>query len=197
MSQVNRNFAYLTDVDGFTVWEKLRVIRNFLTERRKALAIAELNQEKFEHKKSGMDIWELRETEIMNSDLGELVQDCRDEIDFLEKLESILIERAEQERIPGKSDREMYELNYPNEQRARTVHQAKSEMVAHGNISLDTASRMMKDPVLMNELVSLQLVQRSVAENLMALPKANGLELIEQKSNYLLGENNSLMLTKG
>ena len=193
MSQVNRNFQYLTDVDGHTIWEKLRVVRNFLLDRNKALAVAELNQRKFEAQKASMDEWELQEALILKQDEESLIQDCRDEIKFLTKLEQLLAEAAEVERIEGATDREMYELNYPNEQRARDLHKAKTEVIAFGNISTETASKMLKDPVFMNELVRLQLVDERVAENINLLPKPTGQLVVERSSNKLLG-NNTLAL---
>ena len=46
MAQVNHNYSYVTEVDGFTVWERLRVIRGFLADREKALKLAELGKRK-------------------------------------------------------------------------------------------------------------------------------------------------------
>ena len=45
MSQMNRNAAYVYDVDGLTVWEKLRVIRGFLLDRQTELKLSKLKHE--------------------------------------------------------------------------------------------------------------------------------------------------------
>ena len=45
MSQQNHNVNYLYTVDGITVWERLRVTRNFLLDRQTALKIAGLPPE--------------------------------------------------------------------------------------------------------------------------------------------------------
>ena len=46
MSRVNHNAQYIYDLEGETVWEKLRVIRNQLSQRKLAYKLAELNKEK-------------------------------------------------------------------------------------------------------------------------------------------------------
>jgi hypothetical protein len=145
MSQVNHNYDYIYAVDGFTAWERLRVIRNFLNDRRKALRIARLSQEKFEATKATMDEWDLKEAEILNEDQESLIQDCVDEIEFLEKFEAELVSLAEQERIPGKSDREMYELNFAKEARTRLAFKANSEIVSVGHVSPETMRAVLRD----------------------------------------------------
>lgn len=52
MSQVNHNYSYVFEIDGHTPWERLRVVRNFITDRRKALALAELAQTSTKNKRS-------------------------------------------------------------------------------------------------------------------------------------------------
>lgn len=145
MSQVNHNYSYVYEVDGHTVWERLRVIRNFLADRRKALKLARLSQEKFLATLEGMDEWERREAEIMNEDQEELIQDCVDEIKFLETFEAELAEMAERERISGKTDREMYELNYANEARTRLAFQANSEVISVGHVTPETMRMVLRD----------------------------------------------------
>lgn len=178
MAQVNRNFAYLTDVDGLTIWERLRVIRGFLLDRQKALKVAEISEAKFEEEKLTMDKWELAEAEVMRSDYSELIQDCRDEIEYLVKLEKRLAEAAEPLRVKGKSDREMYELNYPEEARARTIEQAKADVMAFGNISSDTAKRFLRDPIALTQAFQLGLIKSEVYDNLMRLEQPSAQNFI-------------------
>lgn len=158
MSQVNRNFDYLTVVDGHTVWERLRVIRNFLADRRKAFKIANMNKEKFEATKADMDIWERKEKEILNEGQDNLIQDCADEIAFLEKFESALTVEAEKERVTGKTDREMYEFNFAKESQVRLVELVKSEMLSVGQITPMTMRSVMKNPSVVPMLVELKLM---------------------------------------
>lgn len=200
MSQVNHNWSYITEVDGNTVWERLRIIRNFLTERRKALALAELNQKNIEDKlqrydvridrlvtqlnehlaqdESGHDqnwIFDMEEKihqmrhdreqlVIETSDLPDLTQDCRDEVFFLETFEARLMEEAEKERIPGKSDREMYELNFPKESRTRLFKKATAELVSGGRLTPDTIHYLRKDTKVLDMLGAVAITQVGVDE---------------------------------
>lgn len=158
MSQVNHNYDYITTVDGFTVWERLRVIRNFLNERRKALKLAYLHKDRFEATKSSMDEWDLKEAEILNEGNDDLIKDCEDEIAFLDKFEYALALEAEKTRIDGMSDREMYELNYPLEKKERVIHKFKSEVLSFGQVTPDTMLTVMRDPLILNSLVDLKLI---------------------------------------
>lgn len=164
MSQVNRNYDYLIKIDGLTVWERLRVIRNFLTDRKQALAVAELHKRKWESTKDSMDTWAQQEEEILNSNREELIQDCKDEIRFLEVFEARLSEEAEKERIPGKTDREMYEINFARESQERAVLKVKSEMYSIGHISPTTMESIMKDKVVVNRLVEEEILKPEILQ---------------------------------
>lgn len=153
MSQVNRNYDYIFKVDGLTVWERLRVIRNFLVDRKQALAVAELHQRKWETTKDTLDPWEREEQEILNGNKEDLIQDCRDEIAFLELFEVRLAEEAEKERVPGKTDREMYELNFAKEAQEQLILKVKSEMFSIGHISPDTMTSLVRDRKVVERLV--------------------------------------------
>jgi len=180
MAQVNHNYDYLTVVDGQTVWERLRVIRSFLTERRQALKIANLGKEKFEATKDTMDEWDRREAEIMNENQDSLIQDCVDEIAFLEDFESKLAEEAEKERVVGKSDREMYEINFPKESRVRLVNRTKSEMLSVGHITPETMSMIMRDTSVLPALVEAKILSPE-AQN--AIGAKGNLQLLLEQSD--------------
>lgn len=217
MSQVNHNYSYIFEVDGHTVWERLRIIRNFLTERRKALALAELNQSNTEEKisrftgriafteaqldeHSGLEgelsYFELEEKlhalkyeraqlVIETSDLPDLTQDCRDEIDFLETFEARLMVEAEKERVPGKTDREMYEINFPKEGRTRLFKKATAEIAAHGRLSPDTIHYLRKDQVVLQQIVDVRIpvlttdAEGNPQEALMALLPPDSVALLQ------------------
>lgn len=188
MSQVNHNYDYLTVVDGHTVWERLRVIRNFLTDRRKALKIANLGKEKHEATKDDMDIWDRKEAEIMAEDQDSLIQDCVDEIEFLEKFEAMLIIEAEKERIEGKTDREMYELNFPKEAGIRLIELVKSEVLAIGNITPMTMRSVMSNPSVIPSLVELKLMNEDAPLAILGVQPPVQL-LLESTDNFNLTKN--------
>lgn len=201
MSQVNHNYSHIFETDGHTPWEKLRVMRNFLTDRQKALKIAELSQEKFADKlrtmldkkallqrkelklqqtidafvnndEDALDLeielldlqkeirdmdYDIRQTEAEMQDHPDLTQDCRDEIRFLESFISRLMVECEKTRVPGKSDREMYEINFPEEARARLTMRCVNEFMAHGGLTADTLHYVRRDPVVQERLQKLTL----------------------------------------
>ena len=159
MSQVNHNYSYITEVEGYTVWEKLRIIRNFLVDRQQALAVSEMGiDNKMKKVAEGLlDKWEIRRLEIFRPQQLELIQDCKDEVDFLVALEAKLAEVAELERVPGKSDREMYEINFVKEAQTRLLIKVHSEILSTTRISPDTMISLMKDRIVLNKVIELGL----------------------------------------
>ena len=148
MSRVNHNANYIFDVDGETVWEKLRTIRGMLDDRRRAYQIALLKQEQAEAEseaKKEEDIYKYREY-LINKDFQlSLIEDCKNEVEFLEKFETYLTQEAEKTRIPGKTDDEMYELNFFQELKTRLVRKAQAQIISTGRIQEDTLLRLMKN----------------------------------------------------
>jgi S-adenosylmethionine:diacylglycerol 3-amino-3-carboxypropyl transferase len=165
MSRLNREASYVYDIDGETVWERLRVIRNFLEERRQALAVAQLGEEKREA--LDKDSFEYREAMIFKLQSEKLIQECKDEIKFLEDFESRLMVEAEKTRITGKTDDEMYEINYFNEVRVRVVREAQAELLSTGHIATVTMARLLRNKAAMEDCVALGLLLPEV------LPQVN------------------------
>jgi hypothetical protein len=151
ISPVNHNASYLFEIDGLTVWERLRSVRNFLSDRRKALKISEYGVKKYER-----DIIKLGDSdkdqdtkfqmELNKEDVYQSVDVCRREVEFLEQFEKELMELADQQRIPGKTDDEMYELNYYNEIVARNVRKVHTEVITTGVISPSTMEQLFRCP---------------------------------------------------
>ena len=164
MAQQNHNAAYLTVVDGITVWERLRVIRNFLTDRRTALKLAEMSQRKNSEKLSDpeVDKWEKEEIEIYQEQSEQLIKEAKAEIGFLEKLEAELAREAEKTRVDGKSDDEMYEINYFEELVQIQLLEVQSEMMAVGHISPNTMKTLIKNPYTMERVVELGILNEQI-----------------------------------
>jgi hypothetical protein len=147
MSRVNNNASYIYDVEGETIWEKLKVIRNMLNDRQMAYQLALLHKEKREFKLKDVDAssFEYREY-LINKDHNEsIIQDVVNEIKFLEEFESYLAKEAEKTRIPGKTDDEMYQINYFHELETRLTRRAQAQMVSYGRIQDDLLLRLMKN----------------------------------------------------
>ena len=146
MARVNHNVNYMYDVDGETVWEKLRVIRGMLDDRRRAHAIGLLTKEQAEKKfENDKESFEYKKWLVERDFNDSLLQDCANEIKFLEAFESFLAAEAEKTRIPGKTDDEMYEINYFHEMEVRLVRRAQAQIMTAGVLNEELTLRLMKN----------------------------------------------------
>ena len=143
MSRQNHNANYLYDTDGETVWEKLRVIRGFLEDRKIAYSLGMLAQE--EQSKLDINSIDYRKWLINKPQHDKILQECLDEIKFLEEFESWLTQEAEKTRIVGKTDDEMYEINYFEELKIRLVKRAQAQFISTGRVEADTLQRIIKN----------------------------------------------------
>lgn len=177
-SRQNSNFAYINLINGETVWERLRNVRNFLEGRIAAKAgfkAQELRREALEAK-----IEEALETNLKSAVLEAKVnliefmahqaaqQDgynqLLEEIEFLTKYEVELSQAAEQYRIEGKTDHEMYQLNMPYEVYLRNIKKIQAEKTALTmGISQATAEEAMRIPLLKKQMLA--------TATLMCIPK--------------------------
>jgi hypothetical protein len=174
MGQMNRNAAYIYEVDGHTPWEKLRVIRNFLSNRRIALATTNLGVEHSKAKAAqDPDSFEAKSFFIGLDEIVKDIEACEREIAYLESLETELASITEPTRIVGMSDEEMYEINFFDEVVERDAFRAKSEILSIGQIQPETMKCILK-----NE----RLAQKLVTDGLLA---PNALALIQKPLNTL------------
>lgn len=179
MAQQNHNATYLTVVDGLTVWERLRNIRNFLQDRKLALVV---NENRLNKSNAPSDIIE----ELEHTQAIELLEDCKSEVKFLEELEYKLAIEAEKTRIEGKSDREMYEINYYEELIQIHTLQAQSEMMSVGHVTPDTMKTLLRNPASLDRCISIGLLSTEVRQ-LAYVNKAPALKAIESFNLPLLG----------
>lgn len=157
---MNRNVAYVYDDDGLTVWEKLRVIRGFLLDRQ-----TELTLRKLRHGDTKKKMLELDESNIERIEFFirepftlDIIDDCVREVKFLEEYEKHLTEEAEKTRIAGKSDKDMYELNYLEEKIQRLVLKVQSEVYTQGVASPDTMQELLKCRPALQRVVDHKLI---------------------------------------
>lgn len=175
MSQMNRNAAYVYDVDGLTAWEKLRVIRGFLLDRQTELKLSKLKHEDAKKKMLKLDEDDIERIEffIREPFMLDIIDDCEREVKFLEEYEKQLAEEAEKTRIAGKSDKDMYELNYLEEKIQRLVLKVQSEVYTHGVASPDT----------MQDLLRCRPALQRVAEHKLIKSDTNVPQLIDHSPN--------------
>ena len=161
MAQLNRNASYMTVIDGLTTWERLKTVREFLMSRRIA-------KEDNESLTSGEGTYK----DLQNK---QLFEELDNEIAFLEGLEADLLEEAEKTRIPGKTDSEMYEINYFEELTAIHILQVQSEVIAMGAITSETAKTILRNPRTLARIKELQLLPPTVIQ-VMELSSAQNAE---------------------
>ena len=181
MSRVNHNAQYIYDVEGETVWEKLRVIRQQLSQRKLAFELAKLNREKSEIQLDKTS-FEYREYLIFKNQNDELIQDCVNEIEFLTEFEAALAVEAEKTRIPGKTDDEMYEINFFDELNTRLVRSAQAQIISNGRLTEETTRRVLKN----KEALRLCIQQGLLSENALQLANQNLLAVPEKYETLYL-----------
>lgn len=195
MSQMNRNVNYLTTVDGITVWERLRVIRGFLKDRELAMEIGNLGleqlkvkQELLEANKSNYtldntdEFYKIKEGLLFEEQSLSNLDDAKNEIEFLKELESKLAKEAEKTRIPSKSDKEMYEINYFEELIQKHLLEVQSQLMSQGNITPELMRTLILNKSSLDRAIEVKLLDESISEKL--------------KSNTALDKINSKTRTK-
>jgi hypothetical protein len=210
-SQVNSQYAYINLINGETVWERLRIVRNFIEDRKIAKKLQTTQEIKHqahiakvqEATKESERLFaqaELEEFEAHQDQQADGYKKLDDEIAFLIKYETELAIVAEQSRIDGKTDDEMYQLNMGTEVYLRNLKKIETEQVARTlGISQATAEEAMRIPQmrvqLLNTATSMLL---SDTDSNKAGLIANGIDLnniplsVQEELNLT-----SLLLTKG
>lgn len=244
MSQVNHNYSYVYEIDGNTPWERLRIVRNFITDRTKALALAEQTlatteqNRKYQNEviksleeeyvleelifkeyevevsdcketriqlnllqrrrilmKLANDIRKatnkLEKTQIQLQDHEALTQDCRDELGFLHEFEAKLVAICEPLRRDGATDREMYEINFPEEARVRMFMQFQAELIANQRVTVGLIESLRREPVVLTRLLEAGLVDIEFVKTM-----RSGLENTVHAAPTLLGPVVTEMLSK-
>lgn len=173
MARQNHNANYLFDVDGETIWEKLRVIKGLLLDKQISLKLLELNEEENVNlDKSTINYKKY----IIYKDLNDgIKQDAINEIKFLTEFEEYLTDEAEKTRIDGKTDDEMYEINYFEEMRVRLVRRAQAQVISNGRINEELLLRLMKNRSAMDTCIQQGLLTQDVLAfaNTPLLPSAD------------------------
>jgi hypothetical protein len=76
---------------------------------------------------------------------------------------------AEKTRIPGKTDDEMYEINFFDELKLRLVRQAQSQILSGGRLAEETARRILKH----KPALQLCIKQGLLSENALQIASVN------------------------
>jgi hypothetical protein len=168
MSRVNHNAQYIYDLEGETPWEKLRVVRHQLRQRKIALELAKIGQEEFQQTQD-KTTFEYRKALINQEQFQENIQDCVNEIKFLTEFEKALAIEAEKTRILGKTDDEMYEINFFDELKLRLIRSAQAQIISCGRLTEETTKRILKN----KPALQLCIQQGLLSENALQIANAN------------------------
>lgn len=181
MSQLNRNVNYLHTVDGNTVWERLRVIRNFIADRKLAVNVSELNLEKTKakiaHYGANKDTYsidatyELQELLLFEPQQKGNLADAERELVFLGELEKTLTREAEATRVTGKTDEEMYEINYYEELIQIHLLEVTSQLLAVGALSPEMMRTLIRNKPSLDRAIKIGLIDKSVQEKIGLTPR--------------------------
>ena len=190
MSRQNHNANYIFDVEGETVWEKLRAIRSMLQERIIAYDLAIITQEE-SLSKLEKDSFEYKKHLIYEPQQKQLLKDCEDEIKFLTEYEQFLASEAEKTRIPGKTDDEMYEINYYDELKIKLTRKAQAQIISYGRLQDDLMYRLLKheealklcisEGILSQDVLSIAYTKSLPTPNLLTTDFLNQLLLTNNK----------------
>ena len=162
MARQNHNVNYLFDVDGETVWEKLRVILAMLLDRQLAVGIIDLKEDVCKDKEVDTTSFKYRKEQLYKEFRVGLKQDAINEIKFLSEYAEYLTTEAEKTRIEGKTDDEMYEINYFEEMRVRLVRRAQAQVISTGRVNEELLLRLMKNKSAMDTCIQQGLLTQDV-----------------------------------
>jgi len=172
-SPLNTEFNYRYQVIGNTPWEKLKTLKGFLVGRKRAAALEEVAELKYQAKlqelrhlteNNGLTHVilnlkaEIVELESFREDQAHAFELNRNEIKILEKLIDELYIELEPTRIPGYSDDQMFEENAGYEFTVNVMREIQSEMIAHGRPSPAKLLNAMSNPQSLSALKSIGVV---------------------------------------
>ena len=179
-SPLNTEFNYRYQVIGNTPWEKLKTLKGFLVGRKRAAALEEVAELKYQAKLQELhhlteinalphDILNLKaeivETESVLDDQAHAFDLNRAEIKILEKLISELYIELEPTRLKhdngdAYTDDEMFEANANYEFTVNVMREIQSEIIANGRPSPAKLLNAMSNPQSLEALKAIGVVPK-------------------------------------
>lgn len=176
-SKLNSEFNYRHQVMGETIWEKIKILNGFLEGRVRAAALEEVGLMRsrakvleLEHMKDSNALPHV----IMNleADLLEAKSHIpasthafelnKEEVLMLERLLAEAYVIAEETRIPGYTDEQMFEANAANEFTVMIGKEMHAEIIANGRPSAAKIRNAMSNPHTWNALKQAGLIPENV-----------------------------------
>jgi hypothetical protein len=172
-AKLNTEFNYRYQVQGETIWEKIKTLKGFLEGRVRAACLEEVSNKKLQAKEAKLEylksnnglkheILEL-EAEILEAKSFLPAQEeafvlNQEEIAMLERLLKEAYAVAEPTRIPGYTDEQMFEANAANEFTAMIAKDIQSEIIANGRPSAAKIRNAMSCPMTFAALKQIGLI---------------------------------------
>lgn len=172
-SKLNSEFNYRYQVQGETVWEKIKTLKGFLEGRIRAACLQEVGKKKYQAKVEKLKFLidsdspkhvileaeaDLLEAESFIPAEKEAYELNKQEIEILNRLLAEYYEIAEPTRIPGYSDEQMFEANAENEFTVWVAKEIQAEIIAHGRPSPAKLRNAMSCPASFKALKSVGLI---------------------------------------
>ena len=172
-SNLNSEFNYRYQVIGNTAWERLKTLQGFLVGRKRAAALEECSDLKYEAKllelKHLIEVSalphiilniraEILEYESHLDDAKHAFELNHAEIKILEKLIAEIYLEVEPTRIAGYTDDMMFEENAQNEFTMFLVREMQSEIIAYGRPSPARIMNAMSCPQIFETLKHIGLI---------------------------------------
>lgn len=168
-SKLNSEFNYRYQVQGETIWEKIKTLKGFLVGRKRAAVLEEVQLlktralvSKIAHLKAtgGLE-HEILEFEAELLEVRSFEADQQEcwvlNLEEIETLERLLVEAfvlAEPSRIEGYTDEQMFEANAANEFAVWVLKEIQAEIIAHGHPSAAKIRNAMSNPTSWSALLS-------------------------------------------
>lgn len=194
-TKLNTEFNYRFQVQGETTWEKIKTIKGFLEGRIRAAALEEASRLKLEAKRKKVK-WliennspehvileeqaELLELESHQPALEEGFALNKQEIAFLESYLEELYAEAEQTRLPGYSDEQMFEHNAALEFTTWTIKEIQAEIIANGRPSSARIRNAMSNPMTFAALKQFGLIHQDTVRIAGAVQTENGIKFLTE-----------------
>lgn len=174
-SKLNSEFNYRYQVQGETVWEKIKTLKGFLEGRIRAAALEEISEKKYQAKLLELKHLkkikalphvilnleaEIMETESFFQTQTEAFKLNLDEIEILKRLLAEAFEVAEPTRISGYTDEQMFEANAANEFTVMIGKDIQAEIIAHGRPSAAKIRNAMSNPMTLLALQHAGLIPK-------------------------------------
>lgn len=174
-SKSNSEFNYRYQMQGETLWEKIKHLKGGLESKIRASKLEEVAAKKYhskllelEHLKSFSALphvilnleAEILEIESFHAEQDQLWELNRQEIKMIERILSEYYELAEPTRIEGYSDEEMFEANAVNEFTAMIGKDIQAEIITNGRPSPAKLRNAMSNPVTFLALQNMGLIPK-------------------------------------